>query len=291
MGLILPRSTACHLHDPDAQRRVALGQPRNRSAIKACAADWHAARWTVATGVRMAAADEGIGGLAAATAIAALILAPAGLVSGMDSLVQPHILLLGRLVALLASAIPYSCEIAALCRLPKRALSVLLALEPAAAALAGAVLLGQFMGRSGVVAVGLVVGTAAGSTLTTTRTKSAARTPADAAGPPPPVNRRAPHDQADVTRTLGTEFHRPGCRTGAARTRAVLRHLRQPVRWLGARHGTLRVATVHVDRAHPGRWPLVDRHSRAPHPDLRQTARRGRQRPPFRQRARRVGRR
>jgi inner membrane transporter RhtA len=122
----------------------------------------------IATGARLAATGSGAGGLAASTATAALIVVPAGQASVVGRLFQPHILLLGALVALLASAIPYSCEIAALSRLPKRTFSVLLALEPAAGALAGAALLGQHIGRSSALAVVLVIAAAAGSTLTTT---------------------------------------------------------------------------------------------------------------------------
>jgi inner membrane transporter RhtA len=133
----------------------------------------------IATGARLAATGAGSGGLAASTAIAALSVAPAGLASGLGPLLQPHALLVGALMALLASAIPYSCEIAALARLPKRTFSVLLALEPAAGALAGAALLGQHMGRSSALAVLLVIAAAVGSTLTTSRSEALATTPPD----------------------------------------------------------------------------------------------------------------
>ena len=54
-------------------------------------------------------------------------------------------LLVGAAVAALSSAIPYSLELEALRHLPARVFGVLMSLEPAMAALAGYVVLGQVL--------------------------------------------------------------------------------------------------------------------------------------------------
>ena len=58
----------------------------------------------------------------------------------------PALLALGLGVAVLSSALPYSLEMIALTRLSARHFSVLLSLEPAIAALAGAAFLGEQLG-------------------------------------------------------------------------------------------------------------------------------------------------
>ena len=59
---------------------------------------------------------------------------------------------------------PYSFDLEALRRLPKRVFGVLMSLEPAVAALAGFVVLDQVLGTSDLVAIGLVVAASAGAT-------------------------------------------------------------------------------------------------------------------------------
>ena len=54
-------------------------------------------------------------------------------------------MLLGAAVGLLSSVIPYSCEMAALRTLPPSVFSILMSLEPAAAALAGMLVVGEFL--------------------------------------------------------------------------------------------------------------------------------------------------
>ena len=48
-------------------------------------------------------------------------------------------------MGLLSSVIPYSCEMAALRTLPPSVFSILMSLEPAAAALAGMLVVGEFL--------------------------------------------------------------------------------------------------------------------------------------------------
>ena len=119
----------------------------------------------IVTASRAARSGVGFGGLAIASVVAAALTLPFGVASAGTTLVQPHILLVGLAVALLASVIPYSCELAALARMPKRVFSVLLALEPATAALVGALLLGQNLGGLAVAGIAVVVLAGVGSTL------------------------------------------------------------------------------------------------------------------------------
>ena len=126
-----------------------------------------AAFWAlyVLAGGRVAGAGVGFGGLAIATAVAALVTLPAGVLSGGLGSVDGGVLVVGAGVALLATVIPYSLEFAALGRLSSVTFSVLLALEPAAAGLAGALLLGQSMTVATWLAIALVVAAGAGSTI------------------------------------------------------------------------------------------------------------------------------
>ena len=96
---------------------------------------------TVATGRRWA----GVEGLAAASAIATLAIAPFAMAVAGERLLEPRLLLLGALVGVLSSVIPYSLEMVALRTLPPRVFGILMSLEPAAAALAAAALLGEFL--------------------------------------------------------------------------------------------------------------------------------------------------
>lgn len=114
-------------------------------------------------------AHEGQGGLVAASAVAAALTLPYGLASGGVALFSPNVLLLGVVVALLASVIPYSLELRALKTLPPKTFGVALALEPAAAALAGALLLGQHLSGASLLAIGLVITAGIGSAVTAAR--------------------------------------------------------------------------------------------------------------------------
>jgi len=102
-------------------------------------------------------------GLAIAMVVAAVLVLPAGVLDGGGALLDPALLGLGAAVALLSSVIPYSFELEALRALSKRVFSVLLSLEPAAAALAGFVVLGQDLAARQIVAIGLVIVASAGA--------------------------------------------------------------------------------------------------------------------------------
>jgi inner membrane transporter RhtA len=102
-------------------------------------------------------------GLALAMGVGTLLLLPGGIVAGGAELGSAAVLATGLAVAVLSSAIPYSLELEALRRLPKGTFGVLMSLEPAVAALVGLVVLGQDLGTSEVVAIGLVVAASAGA--------------------------------------------------------------------------------------------------------------------------------
>jgi inner membrane transporter RhtA len=87
----------------------------------------------------------GLDGLAMASVVATLLLTPVVVGGGGEGLGDARILALGAAVGLLSSVIPYSCEMAALRTLPPSVFSILMSLEPGAAALAGIVVLGEFL--------------------------------------------------------------------------------------------------------------------------------------------------
>jgi inner membrane transporter RhtA len=82
-------------------------------------------------------------GLALAMCVAALVALPLGVGAGAGNLLVPGTLAVGVAVGMLSSAIPYSLELKALRSLSTATFGVLMSLEPAFAALAGAVVIGQ----------------------------------------------------------------------------------------------------------------------------------------------------
>jgi inner membrane transporter RhtA len=118
----------------------------------------------IRTGARLGREVPGHGGLAVATAVAALVLAPAGEPGALRALGSPHGPALALGTAVLASVVPYSLELAALRRLPQRTFGVLLSLEPVVASLAGWALLGQAVTALAGLGVVLVVAASAGAT-------------------------------------------------------------------------------------------------------------------------------
>lgn len=107
---------------------------------------------------------EGLDGLAVASVVAALLLTPFAIGIGGEDLVDPRILLIGAAVGLLSSVIPYSCELVALRSLSPGVFGILMSLEPAAAALAGILVLGELLGPAQWAAVACVVAASVGAT-------------------------------------------------------------------------------------------------------------------------------
>ena len=106
----------------------------------------------------------GISGLAVASLVGTVLLAPPAILESGSALLDPRILALGVAIGLLSSVIPYSLELVALRRLSPRVFSILMSLEPAAAALAAAVILAEFLTWSQVLAVACVVAASVGAT-------------------------------------------------------------------------------------------------------------------------------
>jgi inner membrane transporter RhtA len=113
---------------------------------------------------RVGRAFEGGGGLAMAMAIGVVPLIPFGIADAGTNLFEPRLLAIGFAVALLSSVIPYSVELEALRRLRPSVFGVLMSLEPAMAALAGLVIIGQNLSALDVLAIALVVTASVGAT-------------------------------------------------------------------------------------------------------------------------------
>ena len=104
---------------------------------------------------RTGAAFEQLDGLAIALVVSALVVLPAGLAS--TDLWTPEHLLKGLGLAVLSSLLPYSLELLALRRLKAAVFGILLSLEPAVAALAGLIVLGQRLSGPQLLGMTLVV--------------------------------------------------------------------------------------------------------------------------------------
>ena len=107
---------------------------------------------------------SGISGLAVASLVGAIVLAPPAVIEAGATLLEPRVLLLGLVVGLLSSVIPYSFELTALRSITPRVFGILMSLEPAAAALAAIVLLEEFLTPVQWVAMACVVMASVGAT-------------------------------------------------------------------------------------------------------------------------------
>lgn len=105
-------------------------------------------------------------GLVGAMVVAAVIACPFGVPDLVAGTLDGPVLLAGLGIALASSVVPYSLELVALRRLAPAVFGVLMSLEPAVAAVAGLVVLGQQLTAPGVLAVLLVVAASAGASLT-----------------------------------------------------------------------------------------------------------------------------
>jgi inner membrane transporter RhtA len=110
----------------------------------------------------------GLTGLALASMVGAIALAPPAILDAGSRLLNPTVLALGAAVGLLSSVIPYSFELMALRRIPPRVFSILMSLEPAAAALAAMIVLGEILTLIQWLAMACVVIASIGATSTST---------------------------------------------------------------------------------------------------------------------------
>jgi len=98
----------------------------------------------------------GTGGLTVSLAVAAVVVFPFGAGGASAVLHRPVLLIAAVGVALLSSVFPYGLEINALRHIPTRVFGILMSLEPAAAAVAGLIVLHQRLGPREIVALLLV---------------------------------------------------------------------------------------------------------------------------------------
>ena len=105
-------------------------------------------------------------GLTVAMMIGMAIVFIPGAISGGSTLVTPHILLIGAVIGLLSSLIPYSFELEALRRMPARVFGTLMSMEPAVAVFTGFIVLNQKPTLLELFAIALVVIASIGVTRT-----------------------------------------------------------------------------------------------------------------------------
>jgi len=108
---------------------------------------------------------EGNRGLCLGMIVAALFLLPFGIAESAPAFSSPLLLLAVLLVAVLSTTIPFTLEFQALKRMPPRTYGVMVTLEPAAAVMIAALMLGQSVGLQALIAVACVTLAAIGSTL------------------------------------------------------------------------------------------------------------------------------
>jgi inner membrane transporter RhtA len=117
----------------------------------------------IVIGKRLGATWRLAQGLTLAMALAAVLVAPLGLLAGGANLVDPRLFALALAVAILASVVPYVLELAALRRLRTSTFGILMSLGPAVAALCGAVFLSQALGPLELLAIVCVVAASIGA--------------------------------------------------------------------------------------------------------------------------------
>jgi len=114
---------------------------------------------------RVGSKAAGNDGLVIGMAISAIVLLPYAIPVIPTVMFNPLVLLAAFGVALLSTTIPFSFEFEALKKLPARNYGILVSIEPVAAAVIGALMLGERIGVQGLVAVACVVSAAIGISL------------------------------------------------------------------------------------------------------------------------------
>ena len=118
----------------------------------------------IITGKR-AGEQHGPAASAAGMIVAAIVAAPIGIAQAGQDLLLPGVVVLGLVVAVVSSAIPYSLEIVALGKLPSNTFGTMMSAEPAIGALIGMFILGEVLGVFQWAAIGLIVVASAGAGL------------------------------------------------------------------------------------------------------------------------------
>lgn len=142
------------------------GEQHGISAVGVLLALVAAAGWAayILVSKRVGAEWAQLDGLAVALCIGTLVVTPVGIIQGGTDLLRPSLIGGGVAVAMLSSIVPYSLELMALRRLAASTFGLLMSLEPAVAALAGVLVLGQNLHAITLVAIAMVVVASAGTT-------------------------------------------------------------------------------------------------------------------------------
>jgi inner membrane transporter RhtA len=114
----------------------------------------------------------GLDGLAVASVVATVMLTPFVITLSGRGVGDPRVMMLGALVGLLSSVVPYSCEITALRTIRPSLFGILMSLEPAAAALAGILVVHEFLAAVQWLAIACVVVASVGATRAESRLTS-----------------------------------------------------------------------------------------------------------------------
>ncbi len=122
--------------------------------------------------------DNGIQTAALGVLIAAIFIAPIGVVHAGSALWDISLVPTAIAVAVLSTALPYSLEMVALTRMPARTFGTLASIEPAFGALSGILFLGEHLSLIQWLAISAIIMASAGATLTARR-ENAQLIPAD----------------------------------------------------------------------------------------------------------------
>ncbi|TLP58978.1 MULTISPECIES: threonine/homoserine exporter RhtA [Pseudomonas] len=116
-----------------------------------------------------AGAENGIQTAALGVVIAALFVAPIGMLHAGSALLTPALLPVALAVAVLSTALPYSLEMVALTRMPARTFGTLMSIEPAFGALSGLLFLGEQLTLWQWLAILAIITASVGATLSMKR--------------------------------------------------------------------------------------------------------------------------
>ncbi|WP_085700152.1 threonine/homoserine exporter RhtA [Pseudomonas sp. B26(2017)] len=113
-----------------------------------------------------AGADNGVTTAALGVMIAALFVAPIGIVHAGSALLTPALIPIAIGVAILSTALPYTLEMIALTRMPARTFGTLMSIEPAFGALSGLLFLQEYLSLSQWMAILCIILASVGATMT-----------------------------------------------------------------------------------------------------------------------------
>ena len=97
--------------------------------------------------------------------LAALTVLPFGASAALPALHTPALFFTALAIAVLSSAIPYTCEMYALSRIPVRVFGILMSLEPVVAAIAGFIFLHEALTVRQLIAIAAIVAASLGTAM------------------------------------------------------------------------------------------------------------------------------